>query len=229
MLSVLIRLVRIQQVRLQITDEIRRCTSSHIKYYDELFTLITSEQSDNPEMKMQMVSEISINHSIFLCSRLAEIFEIVTGAPCHASIKSFNSVAGQVTTRTRDALMNNHDRSVADDNVISFPYEANTAFKAILDDPKVDLYINNFLRLTAALGYYSNANPDWRRNYCATVVAPISSSRSAAAITRDSVIGFVCVDNRRGAFPSRYSRAVLSVFVLFINDMMVKLGEIEQV
>ena len=176
---------------------------------------------------MQMISELSRNHSIFLCSRLAEIFAIVTSSRCHASIKSFNSVTGLVTTRTRDALMHNDDRSSADDFMRSYRFEANTAFNMILTNPKIDIYINNFLKLWAIMGYYVNANPDWRRYYCATVVAPITSNRNASTITTDTVIGFVCVDSQRGGFPTRYSKAVLSVFVVLINDMMVKLGEIE--
>jgi len=215
---------RVQQVRLQITDEIRRCTASHIKYYDELFTLITGVDLQT-DTKIQMISEISRNHSIFLCSRLAEIFALVTKGPCHASIKSYNAATGMVTTRTRDALMHNHDRSTADDFRRSYQCKDNTAFQYILTDPKADLFLNSHLRLSAFLGRYDNANPDWAKNYSATVVAPLTQSRSAATINSETVLGFVCVDNKRGHFPPRYSKAVLSVFVVLITDMMVKLGE----
>jgi hypothetical protein len=162
-----------------------------------------------------------------LCSRLAEIFGVATGYPCHASIKSFNSSTGMVTTRTRDALMHNHDRSMADDFRHSYPMDANTAFSSILTNPSVDFYVENHLRLVSFFGRYKNANPDWKKSYHATVVARITTSRSAATITSDTVIGFVCVDSMKGTFQRRYSKAVLSVFVLFINDMMTKLGEIQ--
>src|SRR6266853_822912 len=35
----LVKLGNIQQIRLQITDEIRRCTANHIKYSDDLFNI----------------------------------------------------------------------------------------------------------------------------------------------------------------------------------------------
>jgi hypothetical protein len=178
-------------------------------------------------MALRIISEKSRNHSIFLCSRLSEIFELQTYGRCHATIKTFNSENRTVTTRARDSLSHNISREIVDEHLIAYKYTENTAFQNIIDDPNLDCYINNHLRISHFLGKYNNSNNEWRKHYRATIVMPITTSRNPAHITADSVIGFVCVDNMCGNFNDRYSKALLGMFVVLITDMMLKLGEME--
>jgi hypothetical protein len=225
-LFIFARISVVQRVRIQITQEFRRSVEDHIKYYDELYSILLDQTIEN-EIALRLISEKSRNHSIFLCSRLAEIFELQTYGPCHATIKTFNPEDQSVTTRTRDALSHNIDRTLVDEHLQSYDYRDNTAFQVIIDDPTKDFYVNNYLGVSSVLGKYKNANKNWKKHYRATVVMPICSKKSPAHITVSSVVGFVCVDNMCGNFSRRYSRAVLGVFVALITDMMIKLGELE--
>lgn len=117
-----------------IVEGVSLCISHHLQYYDELYSIF-----DDPELdasaKLVLISKISREHSVFLCSRLAEIFGLITGKHCHSSVKTFSAATGQVTTRTRDALMHNQDRVLADEALRSYHYELNTAFSSILRKP----------------------------------------------------------------------------------------------
>jgi hypothetical protein len=121
--------------------------------------------------------------------------------------------------------MHNADRVLADEHLISYDYHLNSAFEKILNDPTCGMYISNHLKMLRFFNLYKNANNNWDKFYAATVVLPISENRHAEELKPDTVIGFVCVDNKCGRLHSRFSSAVLGIFVLFINDMLVKLGE----
>ena len=155
----------------------------------------------------------------------AEMFELATGHPCHASIKTLDRTGGMVTTRARDALMHNAPRVLADEQLQSYNFRDNTAFARILSDARCDFFMSNWLNTQALCGKYSNSNNNWRRHYAATVVVPISSNSNPTELNPETVIGFICVDNKRGGFSEQYSRALLASFVPLFNDMMVKLGE----
>jgi hypothetical protein len=165
-------------------------------------------------------------HAVALCSRISEIFESVTGARCHTSIKSFNPDSGLVATRARDALMHNKDRAQTDEALESFLFEKNTAFLKILQDPNSYMFISNWLRLQAVFGWYINHNSDWCSYYGATVVMPITLHRNKVMIKPETVIGFICVDTLTGSFNKRMSRAILLLFVAMLHSMMVLLGAI---
>jgi hypothetical protein len=220
------KLASIQRRRISIIEELRRCQTSHLRYYDELYTLITDD-SATLAAKAQLISKLSRDHSVFLCSRLAEIFELITGSPCHASVKTFDRLSNQVTTRTRDALMHNRDRTLSDEHLQSYPFESNTAFAEILTDHRCAIYHSNHLRWRAFWGAYKNANPRWKEFYSATSVMPISSHWNSQELNPETVIGFLCIDNRYGKFGTPYCRAILGIFVVFFNDMMLKLGQMD--
>lgn len=218
------KLAELQSKRIEIVRAISYCVSYHLAYYDDVFST-WSDGSLSEAERTSAISALSREHLIFLCSRISEIFEIITGCKCHTSIKTFNSATGIVTTRTRDALMHNADRVLADEHLISYSYEDNTAFYLILTDARCNMYLSNHLKIKNMLGYYKNANKDWTKYYQATVVLPISKNRHAEELNRETVLGFVCVDNNCGRLHSRYSSAILGIFVIFINNMLVKLGE----
>jgi hypothetical protein len=220
------RAIATQKKRLLVLDAMGKCSVKHLSYYDALFTAYTDE-SLAPDAKLTLISQISREHSVFLCSRLAEIFGLVTSHPCHASVKTFDRDSGEVATRTRDALIHNSDRVLADQHAARYNYSENTAFSVILGDDACDLFLSNWLKTLAFRGGYVNGNKDWKKHYAAAIVAPISSNRHPGELTVGTVIGFICVDNKRGGFSEIYCRAVLVMFVAFFNDMMVKLGEME--
>lgn len=225
-LFIFARISVVQRARIQITEEIRRCVLEHLNYRDEMRRLIEAGNVDNTGLA-HLISVLSRNHSVFLCSRLAEIFELLTYCGCHASIKTFNKSDGQVKTRTRDALSHNVNRNRADEQGISFNYVEHTAFKEIIDNPKRDSYINNWLTFSEFVNKYKNPNKTWKNYYRSTAVAPITANLNSEHINADTVIGFVCIDNKSGNFNKKNSRAILGVFVVLVNDMMVTLGKIQ--
>ena len=227
-LFVFFRFLALQRARVLITQEFRRSVEAHLTYYDWLYTTINDDSIDN-DVALLLISERSRTHSIFLCSRIAEIFQIHTNCSCHSTIKTFNPEDMTVTTRIPDALLHNGDRIVVHEQLNDFSYKQNTAFTRIIDDAAVDYYLNNHLRISNFIGRYENANHDWQKYYRATIVMPLTDKKSSARITATSVIGFLCVDNICGRFNRRYAKAVLSVFVIVITDMMIKLGEIQPV
>jgi hypothetical protein len=221
---ILARLTKLHENRVEIVRAISYCMSYHLAYYDELYTIWSNAETSDEE-KSAAISSLSREHLVFLCSRISEIFEIITGCKCHTSIKTFNVETGLVTTRTRDALAYNADRVLADEHLASYPFQANTAFRLILSDPSCGMYLSNHLKLQSRIGRYENANNNWHKYYSATIVLPISKNRHSEEINQDSVIGFVCVDNNCGRLHSRYCDAILGIFVIVINNMLVKLGE----
>lgn len=90
----------------RIADQISRCIEAHIIFKMEVGDALKTRMA--PGNKQRLVSEKVTHHCINLCSRLAEIFQILTNSKCHVSAKSLSQ--NTVITRARDALSHNSDR-----------------------------------------------------------------------------------------------------------------------
>lgn len=160
-----------------------------------------------------------------ICGEIQKIFSIYTNSYCHVSVKLYDVDSGQVSTFVRDT-MSYVDRSVNDDHVKSYPYTDNTAFKSILENPKIDHFCSNWLRLRHAFGFYKNSHEGWKELYRATIVVPLSFRYHSADINHENVVGFLCVDNRNGNFDSRMCLDILHCFSRVFCQLCNVLGKI---
>jgi hypothetical protein len=219
--SIAIRYVLIVRRRTRhVLAEVRHCFEEHLKFCQGISRMRTSKSSSVRDAVSILVRE----HSIFLCTCISEIFEVLTQCKCHSSLKSFDPITGHVATRARDALMHNRDRAQIDEALKSYGFEKNTAFEKILTNPKCYMFKCNYLKVADLLGWYKNHNPHWDGYYTATIVIPVTLNRNPTEINKDSVIGFVCVDNRCGRFNKRMSRSILLLFVVMLYNLMLPLG-----
>jgi hypothetical protein len=203
-----------------ILEEFRICLREHLQFINQVNDIQESRAKD----KRVRLAEKFRDHGVFLCARISEMFETLTQCKCHTTIKSFDPATGNIKTRARDVLMHNRDRSQADEGARAFTLEDHSAFSTIVANPKRYMFISNHLLLQSFLRQYINRNPDWRKYYRATAVAPITEKRRASDITKQSVIGFITVDSRHGRFTRRTSRAILSLFIELVYDSMIHLG-----
>lgn len=203
-----------------VLGEIRHSFEEHLQFCERLSAMTRSKSV----MVRSEASKRAREYLIELCGNISSVCAILTQSPCHTSVKSFDPTTGLVTTRARDALVHNRERGEVDEGLKSFHYEENTAFEKIINDDSYYLYRCNWLRLADVAGYYKNRNPEWKKFYHATIVLPITLNRNASAINKQSVIGFVCVDNMRGGFNMKLSRAVLLIFVVMLHHTVILLG-----
>jgi hypothetical protein len=203
--------------------QFRDCLESHL-----VFLADVAATSKDPTIRKGArplhVSRRARDYTIVLCCRMAEIFSLLTNCECHASIKSFDNGTSRIETRTRDTLMHNAGRGEADERSASYYYANNTAFCEIIDKHKF-IFFSNHLLMRAMFRRYLNSNPHWRRHYSATVVIPILVSGHASDVNAESILGFVCIDNKGGGFRRRSARASLSLFVVLIRDVMILVGQ----
>lgn len=203
-----------------VLGEVRHAFEEHLQFCERLSSMTRSKSVSVRSEASKRAREYLIE----LCGNISSVCAILTQCPCHTSVKSFDPTTGLVITRARDALVHNRERGEVDEGLKSFHYEENTAFERIINDNNYYLYRCNWLRLATATGYYKNRNPKWKHFYHATIVLPITLNRNANAINKQSVIGFVCVDNMRGGFNMKFSRAALLIFVVMLHHTVVLLG-----
>jgi hypothetical protein len=146
---------------------------------------------------------------ITTANRISALFQQVTGRKCHVSIKLFEIEKIRTVTRDDGAFAN---RREIDEHMNWYPYKDNTAFERILDDPQVKVFVSNHLLLQNLLGNYKNTNPKWKSLYSACMVVPITKKTHSAEINKDSVLGFLCVDNRSGGFEQKIGLNLLQSF-----------------
>jgi ABC-type multidrug transport system fused ATPase/permease subunit len=203
-----------------VSEAFRVCLNGHLAFMNDINRIGSSRGKD----KQVRLAERFRDHGVYLCGRISEIFETLTQAKCHTTVKSFDPNTGVIRTRARDVLMHNRDRSQADEGSTRFMIEDHTAFSNIVDKANKYMFISNHLYLRYLFSIYTNKNLLWRRFYSATVVVPITQKRRPSEINRQSVIGFVTVDSKRGYFTKRTSRLVLSLFSELVYHTMVHLG-----
>jgi hypothetical protein len=133
-----------------------------------------------------------------------------------------------VSTKARDDLPHNINRGTVDEYMVEYRYQENTAFRRILEDSTVDVYINNDLAKASRDKEYDNSNSKWRDEYNATVVMPITFEASPQRIDSNSVLGFITVDSKTAKFDAEISKAVLGQYCLRQCDLLLMLGLVPQ-
>jgi hypothetical protein len=158
-------------------------------------------------------------------NRICVLYTEYTNNQCHVSVKLFNPDTEKVRTVFRDDLSTSNRDSV-DENLKWYEYRANTAFIQILDNNSKDSFLCNHLWLATLCGKYKNGNPRWTKFYSASIVAPITMKTHSAEINKESVLGFLCVDNRHGGFDSRSSIQILRSFARMFYFSFVSMAKI---
>lgn len=145
-----------------------------------------------------------------LLEKASIVFREYTGYKCHTCIKGYER-GRKISTLARDGSTSD-DRTRVDEYRKSYHYTENTAFEQIIDNPNVSYFYSNHLIIRSVLGMYSNSHVGWRRYYNACAVVPLTDMTSSEAISTESVVGFLCVDNKRWGFDDRSCKNLLFFF-----------------
>jgi hypothetical protein len=148
----------------------------------------------------------------YMVSNIKQAFDLITGDACSICIKLLEQNDKRelmVKTFIRDHI-SYRERSTTDTSMPEYNYQANTAFKNILDDYCQDsYYLCNDLKSKNDNGDYNNANNNWNKFYNACLVVPI---RLIIDGENSTVVGFICVDNKKGGFEERVGLNTLAAF-----------------
>ena len=132
-------------------------------------------------------------------NKLSLIMEQYTGRRCHAQLKILQS-DGVLITVARDNL-SAHNRWIPDQRQKHQHISENTPFQAVLERSRMRHWHSNCLTGLAIFGrYFNKRHHNWRSVYNAACVVPVTRADGAGAIHKDTVDGFLCVDNRGGGF-----------------------------
>lgn len=181
---------------------------------------------DDPNLYDSM-SEASVDFMEKMAGVISDVFSCYTGKPCHVSIKTFDSETGEISTWMRDPRNSHHPRSETDELLQKYNYHENTAFKQIVDHKKCRFYHNNWLKIFSLVGLYNNKNSNWKRQYSATLVVPITDRSNPETFTPENVWGFLCVDNFGGGFDSGPAAYLLSSFARISYNLFTEIGAFE--
>ncbi len=171
------------------------------KAHQEVCKLLVRKEVSDARLFETMMD--CYNKTEEVLNEIARFYGTYTGRECHVSLKTFElgtAVSSRLTTFARDNWHTPVGRQQIDDDMASFEYSGNTAFKSIIDDARCRFYVSNHLNLRWLFGLYHNKNPHWRKHYNSTLVLPIADQYDRDKLTIDTVIGFLCVDNRGGGF-----------------------------
>ena len=156
--------------------------------------------SSNPDVLLQNFRRTNEMFHLFLIDNVRNVFESITGDKCSTCIKILvlDDYSEDILVRTYIRDSNSYRaRKGSDDKIFEYAYYENTAFKTILSsDNNESYYACDDLSSEST---YINLNDKWRSIYNATLVAPIRMKLGSPA-TDYSVIGFICVDNKKGGF-----------------------------
>lgn len=155
--------------------------------------------------------QYSIEYLRTTCDEIQKIFTIITGDYCHVSIKVFDQDSGEISTYVRDKMAY-VNRNMEDDHQSIYPYKGNTAFKHILDNKKHGYFVSNWLSIRSMFGKYENSHEGWKSLYRATIVKPLTFKLHNSDINHDSVVGFLCIDNKNGNFNRKMCVEVMHCF-----------------
>lgn len=150
------------------------------------------------------------------CDAVVEIFNEVTGEPCHCTIKLWADAPAHITTGARDTSKHTEDRSDADIGRQTYHYEKDFGFQKVLNDPKTDVFICNDL---SALDGYHAGSEGWKARYNSTAIAALCLSQKNSHITRESALGFLAVDSLEGKFPEELTRQIMKFFAIEICEI----------
>jgi hypothetical protein len=185
---------------------------------DTLITRIFSgDDSTNPPGDVA-------EHLDLVCTVVAQLFEKLTGQPCHCAVKVLANRV-MVSTKARDELMHNNTRRQIDEHLKSYPYTDNSAFKEIIDGHQQSHFVCNDLKGTPG---YKSTHKGYEKLYNAVLVLPISNQENPSAIGVDSTLGFVCVDSLFAIFDPEVHPRVLKLFAQEVHEVLMLLGKFGQ-
>jgi hypothetical protein len=158
---------------------------------------------------------------LFLIDNIKRIFDLLTEDKCSVCIKILeenvyeldNSICkNDIMLRTFMRDSGSYiERKSSDNSFQEYPYYENTAFKTILSpDNNESYYVSDSLSEETT---YVNINNNWNKYYNATLVCPIRIELlddEEALNTEYSVLGFICIDNRKGGFANRIAIQTLA-------------------
>lgn len=184
----------------------------------EIFFYIKEEKTniEYDENKIILLQKEFEKYIIYLLDNLKNIFEITTTDICRICLKII--LVGEETTEQCDSDLRDvhiktymrdsgsfRDSQRIDESVPSFPYHENSAFYKILESRFPDSwFLKNDL---PSCRDYRNLRPNWNKDYNATLVVPIRCRIEPNVYT---VIGFLCVDNKKGGFREEVDKEVLA-------------------
>ena len=183
-----------------------------------LFLKKETEEINYDSTKFDYLHKSFEKYMIYLLDILKTLFDVTTSDICRVCIKMVlegEEAKEQVITDNsrKDVYIGTYLRDssslreseITDDKISSFFYNENWAFQKILE-PRFDdsWYLNNDLSGDPA---YKNYRANWKSDYNATLVVPIRIKTEPNCY---SVIGFICVDNKKGNFKKDIEKDILA-------------------
>lgn len=189
------------------------------------------ERNINPQTNENLdaaFEAVKFNLTDFL-GEICKIYDDYTSFPCHVSVKIFkyeNRVkSDRVITYGRDRCHSQHQRWQTDIDLPEFSYNKSTQFKKIVDSSEERYFVNNNLKRLGR--QYENRNENWHSYYNATLVVPISEKFNRSSLTKDSIEGFLCIDNKYGGFDQRISVNIALAFARVLYRVIMRTRQLE--
>lgn len=138
--------------------------------------------------------------------RIKAYFDKQTGDSCAVCIKLLHSKT-LIATGWRDSL-STLKRSQVDKTLPVYCFKDNSGF---VDAVSAGCFISNNLQAET----YHNANTDFAKHYNACIAVQISLPTTYMPISRNSLKGFLCVDNMMGGFDEAQAEALCHIGTYF--------------
>ena len=226
LISIPIKQNRVGKRIKKVLDSYHQSYEGHAECRNDLTKILLKSKISKNEYELSQ--NIIKNDLESLCDRVSDSFESLTGKKCHASIKLYNQKSKKITTGARSRSGDGFRRALTEQKLRSYPYTDNTAFAIILDDNNESAYRNNHLLLSSIFGFYKNIRENWSDQYRSVVVIPLTKNRHPKAINSRSVVGFLCIDSRKGRFPKR-SKHILRLYGILCHEAMQLSNAVEQI
>lgn len=185
---------------------------------------------DNSE-RYRLIIKAAGHYLERVANRICTMADLYTGRKCSVNLKIFTPHSAGVRTFARDESTTDPRRTVD----INFEnstrrYEKNTPFKKIIEDPEIHHFISNNLLRDARSGRYINeANPDWKKFYRKCMVIPIS--RHLPPERESDILGFICIDSKKGNFYEDYFLDVMIIIARLLAvqfDLMARVVALDK-
>ncbi len=144
---------------------------------------------------------------LFLINNVKTIFDILSDSECSVCIKILEQQQSSTDLSVKTLLRDSgsyRERDSSNTVIRNYSYEENTAFKNIMSyDIPQNYYVSDNLLSERV---YENINENWNDYYNATLVCPIRLKLEEGEDNSSNiytVIGFICIDNKKGGFDNR--------------------------
>jgi uncharacterized membrane protein YsdA (DUF1294 family) len=191
-----------------------------------LSSYVLSHQNELPDLNASV--QQSSEFLKYLLDETRSTFEDYTNHHCAVSIKLLipsNNGTPEIKTYLRDKK-SEIVRSKIYLPEEQYPYSDHSPFAEIISGGAKDgFYICNNLRAEAAKGLYRNKNKYWQRFYNSTLIVPI---KAPDTLTREDVIGFLCVDSLTAKFDEAICLYIARIAANTVFDVIYALSELER-